>query len=90
MLFSGPFFTILQGGRGLQTTLDAHSRKFIGILNGIDSDSWNPATDSFIEVQYNSSDLRGKAANKEALRKHLGLSSLDPRRPVVGIFLLKL
>lgn len=73
-----------EGGRGLQTTLDAHSRKFIGILNGIDTDSWNPATDSFIEVQYNSSDLQGKAANKEALRKHLGLSSLDPRRPVIG------
>lgn len=73
-----------QGGKGLQRTLDAHSRKFIGILNGIDTDSWNPATDSFIEVQYAANDLPGKAANKEALRKHLGLSSVDSGQPLVG------
>lgn len=73
-----------EGGKGLHTTLNTHSKKFIGILNGIDTDSWNPATDSFIEVQYNSSDLQGKEYNKEALRKHLGLSCVDPRQPLVG------
>ena len=36
-------------------------------------------------MQYNSSYLVGKAANKEALRKQIGLSFLDPMRPLVGI-----
>ncbi|XP_013585339.1 PREDICTED: probable starch synthase 4, chloroplastic/amyloplastic [Brassica oleracea var. oleracea] len=32
-----------EGGKGLHSTLNANSKKFIGILNGIDTDSWNPA-----------------------------------------------
>lgn len=72
-----------EGGRGLHKTLDTHSKKFIGILNGIDTDTWNPATDSHIKVQYNSSDLEGKAANKQALRRHLGLLS-DSVQPLIG------
>ncbi|XP_021722897.1 probable starch synthase 4, chloroplastic/amyloplastic isoform X2 [Chenopodium quinoa] len=73
-----------EGGRGLHSTLNSHSKKFIGILNGIDTDTWNPATDSRIEVQYNSSDLQGKAANKQALRRRLGLLLSDSTRPLVG------
>ncbi|KAL2930786.1 putative starch synthase 4 chloroplastic/amyloplastic, partial [Bienertia sinuspersici] len=72
-----------EGGRGLHTTLATHSKKFLGILNGIDTDTWNPATDARIVVQYNSSDLQGKEANKQALRKHLGLLS-DSMRPLIG------
>lgn len=81
------YFHILQGGRGLHSTLNTHSKKFIGILNGIDTDTWNPATDSHIEMQYNSSDLLGKEANKLSLRKNLGLLSSDSMQPLV--FLLK-
>ncbi|KAK7260441.1 hypothetical protein RIF29_26485 [Crotalaria pallida] len=73
-----------EGGQGLHSTLSTHSKKFIGILNGIDTDAWNPATDPFLEVQYNANDLQGKAQNKEALRRNLGLSSADVRRPLVG------
>ncbi|XP_058196106.1 probable starch synthase 4, chloroplastic/amyloplastic isoform X3 [Rhododendron vialii] len=73
-----------EGGRGLHVTLNSHSKKFIGILNGIDTDAWNPATDTFLKVQYNASDLQGKAENKEAIRRHLGLSSADVTRPLVG------
>lgn len=73
----------MQGGQGLDSTLSLHSKKFIGILNGIDTDSWNPATDTFLEVQYNANDLQGKEENKEALRKKLGLSSVDVKRPLV-------
>ncbi|KAI8525792.1 hypothetical protein RHMOL_Rhmol13G0257600 [Rhododendron molle] len=73
-----------EGGRGLHVTLNSHSKKFIGILNGIDTDAWNPATDTFLKVQYNASDLQGKAENKEAIRRHLGLSSADVRQPLVG------
>ena len=76
----------MQGGRGLHSTLNFHSKKFFGILNGIDTEAWNPATDDFLKVQYHSNDLQGKAENKEALRKILGLSSADVRKPLVIIF----
>ncbi|KAL5054680.1 hypothetical protein RYX36_035362 [Vicia faba] len=73
-----------EGGKGLHSTLSTHSKKFIGVLNGIDTDIWNPATDPFLEVQYNANDLQGKSENKEALRRNLGLSSADVKRPLVG------
>ncbi|CAN4080158.1 unnamed protein product [Withania somnifera] len=73
-----------QGGKGLHATINSHSRKFAGILNGIDTDAWNPASDNFLKVQYSASDLDGKIENKESLRRLLGLSSSDFRQPLVG------
>ncbi|KAK7368686.1 hypothetical protein VNO80_10714 [Phaseolus coccineus] len=73
-----------EGGHGLDSTLSSHSRKFIGILNGIDTDAWDPASDVFLPVQYNAADLQGKLENKQALRRRLGLSSADVTRPLVG------
>lgn len=75
----------VQGGRGLHETLNSYSKKFVGILNGIDTDAWNPATDPFLKVQYHSNDIDGKAENKEALRRHLRLSSANDRQPLVSI-----
>ncbi|KAL5731895.1 putative starch synthase 4 [Ranunculus cassubicifolius] len=71
-------------GRGLHTTLDTCSKKFIGILNGIDTDAWDPSTDNFLKAQFNVDDLQGKMENKLNLRKHLNLSSDDPMLPLVG------
>ncbi|CAA0823706.1 Probable starch synthase 4-chloroplastic/amyloplastic [Striga hermonthica] len=73
-----------EGGRGLHKTLDSHSKKFVGVLNGIDTDAWNPATDPFLEAQYSVNDIEGKAENKEALRRYLGLSSANIRQPLVA------
>nr|WQA41339.1 SS6 [Ambrosia trifida] len=73
-----------EGGKGLHATINSHAKKFIGILNGIDYDAWNPASDTFLKAQYSASDIEGKTENKEALRRHLGLSSADVRRPLVG------
>ncbi|XXG90522.1 hypothetical protein AAC387_Pa12g2265 [Persea americana] len=73
-----------EGGRGLHVTLNSHSKKFVGILNGIDTDSWNPSADTFLRYQYTADDLRGKAENKDAIRKQLKLSSADATRPLVG------
>ncbi|XP_022142174.1 probable starch synthase 4, chloroplastic/amyloplastic isoform X2 [Momordica charantia] len=72
-----------EGGHGLHSTLNFHSKKFVGVLNGIDTDVWNPTTNSFLKVQYSANDLKGKAENKDALRKHLGLAS-NVRKPLVG------
>ncbi|KAL5655478.1 hypothetical protein ACJX0J_034797, partial [Zea mays] len=73
-----------EGGRGLQDTLKVHSKKFVGILNGIDTDTWNPSTDRFLKVQYSANDLYGKSANKAALRKQLKLASTQASQPLVG------
>lgn len=71
----------------MHATLDSHSKKFVGILNGIDTDAWNPATDPFLKVQYHSNDIDAKAENKQALRRHLGLSSANARQPLVSVSL---
>ncbi|PPR85010.1 hypothetical protein GOBAR_AA35698 [Gossypium barbadense] len=73
-----------EGGKGLHSTLNFHSKKFMGILNGIDTDAWDPATDIFLKVQYTANDLQGKAENKAAMRRHLRLSSADDSQPLVG------
>ncbi|XP_021676304.1 probable starch synthase 4, chloroplastic/amyloplastic isoform X2 [Hevea brasiliensis] len=73
-----------EGGRGLHSTLNFHAKKFIGILNGIDTDAWNPVTDTLLKVQYSANDLQGKAENKIATRRRLGLSTADARQPLVG------
>lgn len=74
----------VEGGRGLHATLNFHSKKFLGILNGIDTDAWNPATDNLLKVQYSVLDTAGKADNKQALRRYLNLSSANVRQPMVG------
>lgn len=73
-------------GKGLHLTLMAQSHKFFGILNGIDTESWNPAADLLINHQYSADDIKGKAANKAALRSTLRLSGtpIDSEMPIVG------
>ncbi|KMQ52464.1 Glycogen synthase [Chitinispirillum alkaliphilum] len=55
-------------GHGLGYTLYQHEKKFGGILNGIDYETWNPEIDSYIPVQYNIDSVQEKYHNKEALR----------------------
>lgn len=80
-LYHFPF--CVKGGRGLHSTINSHSKKFVGILNGIDTDAWDPSSDTFLKVQYNADDLQGKVENKKVLREELKLSSADSRQPLV-------
>lgn len=74
-----------EGGRGLHGTLATFDSKFFGVLNGIDYEAWDPATDILLDHPYDSNSLDAKSANKIALRKKLGLSSCpDGDRPLVG------
>lgn len=75
-----------EGGKGLHGTLGVHSKKFFGVLNGIDQEVWDPATDTLIDCQYSAHDIDGKFVNKQRLRERLGLASEgeDERRPLVG------
>ena len=62
-----------QYGEGLEMMLRYRKNDLYGIVNGIDPDIWNPKTDK-IKANYSIDDyLVGKAKNKEALQKELGL-----------------
>ncbi|MCX8048949.1 MAG: glycogen synthase GlgA [Methylohalobius sp.] len=60
-------------GCGLEGVLKARSQHLAGVLNGIDTDKWNPATDPWIAQTYDLKALSGKQTNKQALAEHLNL-----------------
>lgn len=70
-------------GCGLDPLLRRRAQDLRGILNGIDTQTWNPATDPFLPANYNVDDLSGKARCKEALQTALGLEQ-NPTVPVFG------
>ncbi|MFV0244293.1 MAG: glycogen synthase GlgA [Qingshengfaniella sp.] len=58
-------------GMGLDGVLRSRAQKLRGILNGIDTGSWNPATDPALVAPYKTP--RGKGRNKAALRAEFAL-----------------
>ena len=70
-------------GFGLEGVLRERKNRLVGVVNGIDVDLWNPATDSHLPNRYSLSDLSGKRACKAALQKELKLPVRDV--PVLGI-----
>jgi starch synthase len=72
-------------GCGLQGVLLGRSSKLTGIVNGIDDQLWNPATDPLIPRTYDAASAPvGKVACKLALQKHHGLIE-GARTPLLGI-----
>jgi starch synthase len=71
-------------GFGMDGLLRWRRDVLTGILNGIDTEEWNPATDPLIPQRYDASTLPAKATNKEALQRALGLA-VEPGIPVLGI-----
>ncbi|SCX98584.1 glycogen synthase GlgA [Nitrosospira sp. Nsp13] len=70
-------------GFGMQGLLSARRKHISGIVNGIDTNDWDPATDSDISRNYSANKLAAKAANKRALQQLLGLT-VDPGIPLFG------
>lgn len=58
---------------GLEGVLGRNAGKLRGILNGIDYDYYNPAKDPSIAAHFSSRSMAGKAQDKAALQKELGL-----------------
>ncbi len=58
---------------GLENILQQYSYKLAGIVNGIDTDLYNPQTDSSLFKNFKPGDLNGKLKNKLALQEKLGL-----------------
>jgi starch synthase len=70
-------------GCGLDGLLRKRSADLHGLLNGIDTELWNPATDPLIARNYDSETLDAKLENKRALCERFGLP-FAPDAPLVG------
>ncbi len=71
-------------GMGLQGLLATRQTDLTGIVNGIDEQEWNPATDPHIAAHYDHDDLSNKRINKRALQQRMGLT-VDADVPVLGV-----
>lgn len=73
-----------QHGMGLDGLLRMRAGVLHGILNGIDTDVWNPATDPHLAAPFDAKHLAARAANKAALQERLGLA-VDPKALLFGV-----
>ena len=71
-------------GFGLDGMLRARAGRLVGILNGLDTAVFDPATDPHIAQNVSSDDWSGKAACKAALQREVGLPE-RPDVPLIGV-----
>lgn len=72
-------------GEGLDGLMRARANCLRGIVNGIDYDEYNPATDKYIAQNYDARTFRKeKVKNKRALQQELGLEQ-DDKKFMIGI-----
>lgn len=69
-------------GAGLDDVLRERGDRYIGIMNGIDPNVWDPSTDEVLAARYSADDPQGKLACRRDLCRRLGL---DPSGPVLGV-----
>ncbi|MEX0722628.1 MAG: glycogen/starch synthase [Gracilimonas sp.] len=73
---------LAENSNGLELLFQQERNKSTGIVNGIDTEVWDPATDELVEVNFSYKDRKkGKKANKEILCKEFGL---DPELPTIA------
>jgi starch synthase len=70
-------------GHGLEGVLLKRAADLFGIVNGIDYDEFDPEKDAKIYNKYTAGDIKGKAANKKALKAELGLA--PGNSPLFGV-----
>jgi starch synthase len=73
-----------ESSHGLDYAFRLAGSRFIGILNGIDIETWDPATDPMLEAHFSRDDLQGKAEQKRALCSELGFQPAKPLLAFVG------
>ncbi|OIO39243.1 MAG: hypothetical protein AUJ71_01155, partial [Candidatus Omnitrophica bacterium CG1_02_49_16] len=71
-------------GFGLEEVIKKKVERLTGILNGINTKTWNPATDSLIKKRFSLKTLESKAVNKKALQKSCGLE-VNAKVPLFGM-----
>jgi len=70
-------------GCGFDGLLRERRAALTGILNGIDIEVWDPASDPHLAERYDASSLDKKESNKQALQQRLNLE-IEPQLPLVG------
>jgi starch synthase len=75
------------GGVGFDGILRAHAGRLFGVLNGIDTEQWDPQADPHLPRPYDVSDLAGKRAAKKAVLAEYGLpvDAAALKRPLIGM-----
>jgi starch synthase len=71
-------------GSGMDDILALRRNDLYGVLNGIDTDVWNPETDPHLPHHYSQHNLEGKHLNKKYLLEKIGMQ-YNPERPLIGI-----
>ncbi|RME70749.1 MAG: glycogen synthase GlgA [Verrucomicrobia bacterium] len=71
-------------GAGLDGVVRSRGGDLVGILNGIDTEIWNPETDPHLPARYSVEDLSGKAVCRRALLEHCGFAPED-KGPLMGM-----
>ena len=69
---------------GLQNILIPREYKLKGILNGIDTDLYNPETDKYIKTNYSEATKHLKRFNKKDLQECLDLE-VNPDKPIIAM-----
>lgn len=72
------------GGFGLQEVFEWLGPRFSGILNGIDQQVWDPATDAVIPRAFTVDDASGKVVCKAEVQRHFSLAG-DPSVPLFSM-----
>jgi starch synthase len=72
------------GGFGLHDHFISLRERFIGVVNGIDQQEWDPSTDPHITARFSRDDLAGKKRCKTALQRLFGLPQRS-RTPILGM-----
>jgi starch synthase len=72
-------------GNGLDGVLHQRSGDLLGITNGIDSEEWNPATDSHIAAHYTAENLSGKKECRRDLLHAYGFENVTDDTAVIGV-----
>lgn len=70
-------------GFGLEGVLRGRQDRLVGIINGIDTDVWNPEQDSLLPARYSRAALEGKAECKRALQRECRLPLHEG--PILGV-----
>jgi len=72
-------------GEALDGFLRWDIKRLVGVVNGIDTDAWNPATDKALPAAFSAKDTAGKDVCRTTLAEEAGLPDLFDDEPLIGV-----